>query len=333
MKPVLVLGGSGQAGADTTALLRRWHPDLPLTIAARNLERAQRVADDLGTATVVTVDLGRSDLGLPAGATYSAVVALLRDESYNALRYAQDHELPYFGISSGPVEIAPEVVAVAHRPTASPVMLASHFFAGAVVLAALQATGEFSRVDSIRVSAVLDEQDIGGPAALADLERWAAITSAGLVRRDGAFTWLPDTETAAEVERRDGSTLPGQTVAVLDVPSLAFATDAANVQLDFAVNPADALDGSQPAAELRIDLTGTDQAGAPLRTTHFLTHSAGQRPLTAVGIALGVERLLALRGASVPPGIHTPESLIDPAYATARLQEAGAEFVEAAVVR
>jgi len=46
MDPVLILGGSGQAGAGTAALLRRWYPTLPLTIAGRNIERAQRVADE-----------------------------------------------------------------------------------------------------------------------------------------------------------------------------------------------------------------------------------------------------------------------------------------------
>ncbi|MEV8378438.1 saccharopine dehydrogenase [Kribbella sp. NPDC056861] len=347
MKPVLILGGSGQAGSDTSALLRKWHPDLPITIAGRNLARAQEVADELGNATAVTVDLQRTDLGLPtadqaggasatAEADYSAVVALLRDERYNGLRYAQDHGLPYFGISSGPAEIAPEVIAVAQRPTASPVLLASHFFAGSVVLAALHSASEFSRVDSIHITAVLDEQDIGGPAALADLERWATITSSGLVRRDGVFTWLADT--ATEVRRLDGSTLPGQIAPGVDIPSLAFATGALNVQLDFAVNQ-----GDHAAAEIQIDLQGLNQTGDPLHTTHSLTHQAGQRPLTAVGIALGVERLLGLRdtpsygsptaqrSTPVPPGIHTPESLIDPGYAVERLLESGADFAEAAV--
>jgi hypothetical protein len=336
MKPVLILGGSGQAGADTSALLRQWHPDLPITIAARNLARTQRVADELGNATAVTVDLQRSNLGLPtvdqAGAAvdagYSAVIALLRDERYNGLRYAQDHGLPYFSISSGPVEIAPEVIAVAQRPSASPVMLASHFFAGAVVLAALLKAREFGQLDSIHLSAVLDEQDIGGPAARADLERWATITSAGLVRRDGVFTWLADT--ATEVQRLDGTTLPGQIAPGLDIPSLAFATGAPNVRIDFAVNPK-AETNNGPAAEIRIDLQGTDQAGKSLHTAHSLTHRKGQRPLTAIGIALGVERLLGLRGTPVPPGIHTPESLIDPAYAVERLLAAGADFVEAPV--
>ncbi|MFI5712963.1 saccharopine dehydrogenase [Kribbella sp. NPDC051620] len=319
MKPVLILGGSGQAGAGTARLLRQWHPDLPLTIAGRDLARAQRVADELGTATALTVDLHNLELATE----HSAVVALLRDDRFNGLRYAQDHAIPYFSISSGPMEIAPEVAAVAQRPNASAVMLASHFFAGTVALATLQATKKFGQVDSIHIGAIQDEQDIGGPAALADLERWAVASSAGLVRRDGVFTWLADAP-PVEIQRVDGTTIPAQTVAGLDVTGLAFATGAADVQLDFAVST----EPGQPLTEVRIDLEGTDPAGTPIRTTHSLVNHSGQRPLTALGIALGIERLLGLHGTPVPPGIHTPESLIDPTYAMKRLAEVGAAFAE-----
>ncbi|MBF6208320.1 hypothetical protein IU483_30225 [Streptomyces gardneri] len=48
--------------------------------------------------------------------------------------------------------------------------------------------------------------------------------------------------------------------------------------------------------------------------------------MTALGVALGVERLLSLRGEVVAPGIHTPEGLLDPAYAIERIVEIGASF-------
>lgn len=78
--------------------------------------------------------------------------------------------------------------------------------------------------------------------------------------------------------------------------------------------------------EVRIDLEGVGPKGAPLSTSRYLLHPAGQRPLTALSIALGVERLLGLRGEAVPPGIHSPESLLDPAYAVERMVETGATF-------
>jgi len=329
-KSVLILGGSGQAGSGTAALLRQWHPDLPLTIAGRDLGRAQRVADELGNATAVTIDLRRTDLGLPAGHDYSAVIATLWDNRLNGLRYAQDHGLPYLSISSGLVEIAPEVIASAQRPNTSPVLIASHWCAGVTALATMHWAREFDRVESIRIGAILDEKDIGGPAGEADLERWSIATSAGLVRRDGVFTWLAEPDAQVEIQSIDGTTLTAQSAPILDVPSLALATGAPNVSLAFAVGESTGRrNGQAPSFEMRIDLEGTDSTGTPRTTSRYLIHPEGQRPVTAVGIALGTEYLLGLQGTPTPPGLHTPESLIDPAYAVKRLLEAGTTFIDA----
>ncbi|MEV4876539.1 saccharopine dehydrogenase [Streptomyces cyaneofuscatus] len=324
------MGGTGQAGSGAAALLRRWHPALPLTIAARDIDRAQRVADELGGATAATIDLRRGDLGLPADRSHSAVVAALWDDHLHGLRYAQHRGLPYLSISSGLVDIAPEVVAGAQRANAAPILVASHYCAGTVVLAALHSARQFDRIDTIRISAVLDELDTGGPAGLADLQRWSTATSAGLVRQGGVFTWVTGPDAQADVRSTDGTDLPGQSIAILDVPSLALATDAPDIRFDFAVGEsAGRRRGGPPSFEVRIDLEGADRGGAPLRTSRHLVHPAGQRPLTATGIALGVERLLGLHGEPVTPGIYTPEALLDPAYAVDRMAESGAAFTGA----
>lgn len=321
------MGGSGQAGSSAAAMLRRWYPALPLTIAGRDLGRAQKVADELGEATAVTIDLGRPDLGLPAGHQSSAVVAAVWDSRLHGLRHAQRQGVPYLSISSGLVDIAPEVIASAQRPAAAPILLASHWYAGFLTLATRYLAREFDRIDTIRIGALLDESDSGGPAAAEDLRRLAAVTS-GLVRRDGVFTWVSGADATAEVRSVDGTVLPGQIIAVLDVPSLALATGAPNVRLDFAVGESASRRRGGPAAtEIRIDLEGTDAAGAPRRTSRYIVHPDGQRPLTALGMTLGVERLLGLRGDAVPAGIHTPEALVDPAYAVERMAEIGATWV------
>lgn len=320
MKPVLIMGGSGQAGAGTAAVLRRWHPELPLTLAGRDLDRARKVADGLGAATAVTIDLRRGDLGLPEVQEYSAVVAAVWDSHLNGLRYAQERGLPYLSISNGLVDLAPEVFAVAQRASA-PVLLASHSFAGLAVLAALDAARRFERIDSIRITLILDELDAGGPAAVEDLDRLMAVTSAGLVRRDGVFVWVGGEEARAEVTTADGVVLPGQTIAIPDVPSVALATGAPNVRFDFAVGESAGRRGGGPASvEVGIDLEGTGRGGTPLRVSRRLVHPEGQRPLTALGIALGVGRLL---GEPVAPGVHAPEALLDPALAVERMVDAG----------
>lgn len=328
-KAVLIMGGSGQAGSGTAALLRAWHPTLPLTIAGRNLERAQRVADKLGVATATTIDLRRSDLGLPADRDYAAIVATVWDKHLNGLRYAQDRRLPYLSISSGLVEIAPEVVAAGQRQAAAPILLASHYFAGLVVLTVLHSATKFGRIDSVRISGVLDELDAGGPAALADLQRLEAAPAAGLVRRDGVFTWIAGADAQASVLSVDGVAVRGQSIAFLDVPSIALVTGAPNVRLDLAIGEsASRRRGEAPSTEVRIDIEGEDHTGAPLRTSRYVVHPEGQQPLTSLGVALGVERLLGLRGEPVAPGMHTPEALLDPADVVERMTEIGTIFID-----
>jgi hypothetical protein len=225
------------------------------------------------------------------------------------------------------VDIAPEIVAGAQRAAAAPILVASHWYAGALVLATLDLAREFDRIDTIRIGALLDELDSGGPAAAEDLRRLSAFT-AGLIRRDGVFTWIDGPDARADVRSVDGTVLPGQSIAILDVPSLALATGAPNVRLDFAVGvSASRRRGGPAATEVRIDLEGVDAAGAPLRTSRYLIHPEGQRPLTALGISLGVERLLGLRGEAALAGIHTPEALLDPAYAVERMAQIGATWV------
>jgi hypothetical protein len=329
-KSVLFLGGSGQAGSDTAAHLRRWHPELPLTIAGRNPERAQRVADELGGATAVTVDLARDDLGLPAGQEYSAVVATLWDSRLTGLRFAQDHGAPYAGLSSGMIDIAPEITAGVQHPGAAPVLMASHWAAGVITLTLLKWAEKFDRVDTIRIGAILDENDAGGPAGLADLERWAEVTSAGYARRDGVFAWIAGAEAQVELHTLDGTAVTGRAIPILDVTSLAFATGAPNVEFAFAVGEsAGSRDGEAPSVEVRIEIEGMGQTGAPLSISRYVVHPGGQRPLTSLGLALGVERLLGLRGDAVAPGIYTPEVLLDPAYVVEQLADVGATFVDA----
>jgi hypothetical protein len=329
-KPVLILGGTGQAGRGSAELLRRWYPDLPLTIAGRDLDRAQQVAAELGGATAVTVDVERADLGLPADLEHSAVVAALWDSRLNGLHHAQDRRIPYLSISSGLVDVAPEIVLAAQRPGAAPILVASHCFAGVLTLAALHAARELGRVDSVRIGAVLDETDVGGPAAVADLERLEAATTAGLQRRGGVFTWTDEAGARVQVPTVDGTLVAGQAVAILDVPSIAFATGAQNVRFDFAVGEsAGRRRTGRPSIEVLIEIEGAAADGAPRRIARHLVHRDGQQPLTALGIALGAEGLLGLRGAPVAAGIHMPESLVEPAHAAARLAEIGAELVEA----
>lgn len=324
--PVLIIGGSGVVGAQGAQALRRLHPELPIAIAGRDLDKAQAVADRIGRAQALRVDLRRADLGLPDDARFAAVVVFVKDDTLNSLKYAQRHRLPYVSTSSGSFEIAPEVARHLRHPDASPILMASHWLAGTATLPALHFAAEFRRLERIEISALLDEQDMGGPTAAADYERLVSAAAAQILDR-GRWRWVRDAEAARSFLSVDGTRVDGAAYSPLDVVSLAAATDAHSIRLDMALGEsASRRRGEAFSTEIAIELEGELHDGRRARTRHELVHPQGQAPMTAIGIALGVERLLGLAGgAAVAPGLYTPDLLIDPAYQLERLREAGVQ--------
>ncbi|QWP77370.1 hypothetical protein J5226_02895 [Lysobacter sp. K5869] len=324
LAPVLIVGGSGVVGAQGARALRRLHPQLKLAVAGRDLARAEAVAASLGDAEAVVVDLRRADLGLPADARFSAVVVFLKDERLNTLKYALRHRLPYISTSSGSFEIAPEVSFHLRHPGRSPMLLASHWLAGAATLPALHFAGALRRVDRIGIFALLDEEDMGGPAAAADYERLTTAAAAQILE-DGQWRWVRGEDAASVGESVDGVRIAASAYSPMDVVSLAAATDAHSIRLDLALGEsASRRRGEAFSTEIALELEGEDRQGRYVRQRHDLVHPQGQAPLTALGIALGVERLLGLDGAAAPaPGLYTPDLLIDPAYFLRRMQEFG----------
>ncbi|MGO1070935.1 hypothetical protein [Lysobacter sp. CA199] len=324
LKPVLIIGGSGVVGAQGAHALRRLHPDLPIAIAGRDLARAEAVAAQVGNAQGVRVDLQRADLGLGEDTRFSAVVLFVKDDTLNSLKYAQRHGLPYISTSSGSFEIAPEVARHLRHPAAAPILLASHWLAGAATLPVLHFAQDFRRLDTIRIAALLDEQDMGGPAAAADYERLTSAAAAQILEH-GRWRWVRDAAAASRFLSVDGTQVEAAAYSPMDVVTLAAATDAHSIRLDLALGEtASRRRGEAFSTEIVIELEGERRDGAWVRSRHELVHPQGQAPITALGIALGIERLLGLAGgAAVAPGLYTPDGLIDPAYHLQRLAEFG----------
>jgi len=109
---------------------------------------------------------------------------------------------------------------------------------------------------------------------------------------------------------------------------LATATAARSVRLDLAyAESASRRRGEAFSTEIVIDIAGKGRAGKPTATRQQIVHPEGQASLTAVGVALALERLLGLVGGPpVGPGLYLPEVIIDPAYFVRQLEAFGARF-------
>lgn len=326
--PVLIVGGSGVVGSRAAHLLRRYHPGLPIAIGARDKSRAAAVAADVGGPTYgLAVDVSCRDLGQSDGDVFSAVLVFLRDETLNTMRFAQERGIPYVSLSSGTFEVGPEVARYIHDPDSAPVLLASHWLAGAAVFPALHVAREYATVDEIRIGVLVDPEDFGGPAAHADYERIMRASPAALRLTNGTFEWVDGDAGRARFRRVDGVDVPAQAYGPFDVIGLAAATDARGVWLDLAIETSSSRARGAPfSTEIIIEISGAHRSRGHARTRVEVVHPEGQAPLTALCAILGVERLLGLDGQSpVPAGLYLPESLLDPAYVVGRMREIGAE--------
>ena len=322
--PILLVGGSGAVGRSTARLLRAAHPGAPLLIGGRDLSKAQQVAAEIGDAQGVTIDLTDEDLGLH-GRPVSAVAVFLRDERAAALRFAQNRGVPHVGIAPGVHEIGIEVAAYMHRPNAAAVVLGAEWLVGATTVPTLVFARQFGRIHDITIGALLDDQDEGGPAQTADLERVTKVPPPALARRDGAFVWRAGDEAEAVFRAADGTEMRATALSPYDVVGLATATGAPDVQFNLATGVSSTRRRGEPmSTEIIIELTGEDHAGRPLKTRHAVVHPQGQMPPTGLGVALILERLLGLDGdPAVPAGLYFPYQLLEPATYLARFEATG----------
>jgi hypothetical protein len=326
LKPLLVLGGSGFVGTRAIAALRRLQPELPITIGARDLERANAVAKQTSLTNALKVDVERPDLGLPEGSSFSGVVALLKDDTLNIMKYAQARRVPYVSFSDYLFEIAPEVALYLHAPETSPVLLLGHALGGVATLATLHFAKELRSVDKIAVAGIIYDDDHGGPSTHADVARGARVPNP-IRRENGKWIWT-STDVERSVTTADGTALQVRAYPVLDVTSIAAATGARSVRFDLGVRGAASRGGApKPAVELIFDLEGTDADGNRRTVRHEVVDDQSLSTVSAHGLAISVERLLGLAGGPpVPPGLYNPETIVDPAVAVEKLAQFGSRI-------
>lgn len=84
-------------------------------------------------------------------------------------------------------EIGQETAHYIHQPHRIPVLMASSWLVGASTFPTLQLIKEFHSIDSIEIVVVLDEHDMGGPAAEADFVRLTKSAPRPLIVKDGKY--------------------------------------------------------------------------------------------------------------------------------------------------
>lgn len=326
-EPILLLGGSGAIGHQTVQAIRTTYPDIPVLIGSRDLLKAQNAAAEMRGAQGVMIDAASTDLGL-GERKISAVVVLYKDRSLATLRFAQARGIPHLSISSGVFEIAPEIASFMNAPDATAIVLGYEWLVGATTVAARHLSQSFGQVDDIRIDALVDEEDVGGPTVAADFEHLNHLLPAALTRREGDYIWRENNDARTTLTALDGTEIAATGFSSIDVAGLATLTGAKNVQFNLGAGVSSSRRaGGAFSTEILIDISGLDSAGQALHTRHAVVHPGGAAPLTGMSIALLLERLIGLDGQPpIAAGLYFPYQILDAQHYLARLAKEGGEI-------
>jgi hypothetical protein len=329
LRQVLFAGGSGFVGRTAVRWFRDRHPDIPVLVGGRNLQAASEVAQEVGAAEAVAIDLDQPRLGLDDDIAVAAVVMLAPEAGLKGLSYAQDLGIPYLNINTALTEIGPELALFAHRATAAPVVLASHWMAGAATFLALNSAKGFEVVQSIRLGAIVDEKDPVGPAALEDMERVHGFAPAAMIFEGGRRVWLSGDAAKGKFESVDGRSLDATAFSTFDTASLHTVTGAADVRFDLVNGESSSRRrGGEAATEIVVEIEG-EADGRTKRSRSTLEFKHGTASLTGLSIVLCLASVLGLNDRSpAHPGLYLPELLSDPKWFLNELHSAGATISE-----
>ncbi len=329
LNPVLIVGGYGVLGEQVARRLRSRQPDLELVIAGRDLFKANALASELGRARPLQLDLAE-----PASAqlsdSYSAIILLVKDEGASFSEYAGRIGAPLLSLSSALFEIGPEVFHSLRAASRAPVVLASHWFAGAAAIAAIDRAEGLALIDTVEVGLVIDRSDTpAGPATKADFERINTACPSTLVRREGRYAWVEGEAATAMFTREDGATAAGRIAVSCDVATIAAATDAEIVEVIEAYIPSLYSAGGRGAAdEINIRITGTTGDGERCERRRFITAPRETSPLTAITTVFAIERLLGLAGTRPAPGVHAIDAILPGPLFLDELRRAGVQVTD-----
>jgi hypothetical protein len=323
--PILFAGGTGIVGREAVKAFRKRHPKISILIGGRDLVRAHNLANEVGYATPVQIDINLPRLGLAQDVRVGAVVMMAPDDGLNGLSYAQDIRVPYLSMGNWLVEVGAEMAHVIRRPDASPVVLASHWHGGPAVFLTQLATAGMDVVHSIAVAAIVDELDPTGPAAMADMVRGSEGRSGVWAFEGGHRVWLTGATASREIRSLDGRILKGSAFAPYDIVSLQAMTRAPSVRFDLAMaDSSSRLRGAGVATELVVEIEG-ELRSTPCQRRLTLEFGKGQAALTGLGVALALSTALGLEQKEAStPGLYFPEQLMDAQWYLAELMAEGA---------
>lgn len=326
---VVIAGGYGLVGGQLARRLRDADHDLDLILAGRNpdSDAARTLALALNARTL-RLDVADPGADLATVGPVDLVVAALQDPGDHLLMASLRAGAGHIGIVGTAGTMASSAIAI-NALARGPALMLGHWQAGVLTALARHACRDFAWVDRIAMAALFDYGDPIGPMTAADT---AGFAGQALIREGGIWTWVDAMSSGRIVSRGGLSAFEAHPMGVLDTPALAAVTGASDVRFDLGVGQSlGSANGGVASHDLYVDIDGTLSSGVSGARRTILSDPRGQAHLTAVGMLIGVERLLGLDGAPPPAaGLLFPETSIDLDRALQRLRDFGVHIEDVA---
>lgn len=319
---ILIAGGYGLVGGHIARHIRAAGHDAELLLAGRNPELGEALAQELGQARAIRLDVANPEPALAELGPIDLIISALKDPADALIDAALRAGVAHIGITKTCDEVGPVLFATRDANPRRPIVLLGHWQAGVMTLVAMKTAERFARVETIETAALYDALDPIGPMTAGDSD---GFFGRALLRRAGAWLWVDPEPNARHVSRGDQPGFDALPMAVLDVASLASVTGAADVRFDLAVGESlGTLAGGVASHDIYIDMTGVLLSGQRGRVRTVVSDPRGQAQLTALGVLVITERLLGLDGRPRGEGgLFGPETLVSADQAISRFEAFG----------
>jgi saccharopine dehydrogenase-like NADP-dependent oxidoreductase len=350
-KAVLIVGGYGIVGAQIASILRQRHPKMPLVIAGRDFEKAKQLADTLGYAEGIKMDVAKVNQISPLHEKLAAVVTATNDPNNYVLLETIRNHIPYIDITRWTSQLKQAIIRIAGENITQPIIFSSAWMAGAAALLAKKVSEQFSIIDTLDIDILFSLKDKAGPNSIEYIDQLGTpydVLDGGNIR-----TVKPMTE-PKHVDFKSGfstNTYRLDTPDQLTLPMSSSANSvAARITYDdkhsarflslmirsgiwrvinrpifkkfrhsLLYNP-----GEGGPHEVLVTVVGKGLDGSHKTVRASLLDDEGQTHLTALGAVIQVERGIAIGGNSgISHGITFPERHEDIDIALTTLQEHG----------
>jgi TrkA-N domain len=326
---ILIAGGYGVIGTNIARNIRKVYKDVELILAGRNPENGKSLAQELGGARTIYLDLTNpQSLEAIRFDQFDLIVAALKDPFDILSRAAIEHNIAHIGLSEMADEIVPILFKGLQSSLKRPIVLLAHQDAGVITLIAKKAADKFSQINSIEIAGVYDDLDLLGPMNQSDFEDSSGMTERTLLLENGKWIWVDPAMYVRKVQITKDLVLNGFPVSLLDVPSLAAITSAASIRWDYVQGDSiGTIAGDNPSHDTYIDIEGTLQNGDTDKHRIVVSDPKGQAHLVGIGVLVAIERIFGLDGQEpTAGGLHLPETLVNPDTAISRLEQFGVKI-------